>query len=353
MESADRHQRGDDRRCDERGLHEAGCRARGEVGQDRRRRGAGRLDPGLRGSRRDRPDRRLTSRSTRRRRRSRRSSRVPLAGAYKGKDLRVLRRRRRVDALLLKGRLRELQAPGRLPREVRQVARRAAHLDEMMEVSQFITDQLGSEDLRAGPCPGARQPGNYFYFMQAFAPSGSVLRPEDDGRKDQRAGGRQGHERDPQGARSVSAGKREVRLSHDVDDLAQGRDGDALYLAADGPYLRELRAARQGVPFLPKVADRRQGGLCGGAREERVVQRGRQVRLGGLGEIRDAAYLFTQWDTSPSISWQRVMFLILRDPYRISDDKSKSMARSGRRRPSTSRASTIETRRTLGSWSWS
>ena len=47
------------------------------------------------------------------------------------------------------------------------------------------------------------------------------------------------------------------------------------------------------------------------------------MRVGGL-EEQGAAYLFSQWATSPSISLQRVMLpYTLRDPYRISHYKSK------------------------------
>ncbi len=157
--------------------------------------------------------------------------------------------------------------------------------DEMTEVSQFITDQMAPKIYGQGHGPRARQP-RQLLLLHADVPllRRSVLQPEDDEGDDQRAGGRQDHERDPQGAQGVSAGKREVRLPHDVDDLAPGEDGDALHLAADRPHLRELRAARQGVLVPAQVEDRRQGGLRGGAREERVVQRGRQVRLGGLEE---------------------------------------------------------------------
>ena len=181
MESADRHQRGDDRRGDERRLHEAGGRARREVGQDRRRRGTRRLDPGLRGSWRDRADRQLHREVQGAGDDQGHPSRVPVAREVQREDLRVLRRRRRVDALLPQGRLRERQAAGRLPGEVRQVAARPSQLGRDDRDVPVHHRSDGSEDLRPGTWTGARQP-RQLLLLHADVPllRGPVLRPEDD-----------------------------------------------------------------------------------------------------------------------------------------------------------------------------
>ena len=80
--------------------------------------------------------------------------------------------------------------------------------DEMTEVSQFITDQMAPKIYGQGHARALGNPGQLL-LLHAGVPvlRGSVLQPADDGGHDQRAGGRQGHERDPQGACSVSSGK--------------------------------------------------------------------------------------------------------------------------------------------------
>ena len=80
--------------------------------------------------------------------------------------------------------------------------------DEMTEVSQFITDQMAPKIYGQGHARALGNPGNYFYFMQAFRSfGGQFFNPRTMAADDQRAGGRQGHERDPQGAQSVPSGQ--------------------------------------------------------------------------------------------------------------------------------------------------
>ena len=77
--------------------------------------------------------------------------------------------------------------------------------------------------------------------------------------------------------------------------------------------------------FLPKSKIVGKVGYSLDAAGQRLDHGGSFVKcVSADSKNRDAAYLFCQWTTSPSISLQRVMLpYTLRDPYRISHYKSK------------------------------
>jgi multiple sugar transport system substrate-binding protein len=196
--------------------------------------------------------------------------------------------------------------------------------DEMTEVSQFITDQLAPKIYGQGLGRALGNPGNYFYFMQTFRSfGGQFFHPRT--MKAQING--------PAGVKAMNAILKELAASppgsEKFDFLTmwttwlQGKTA-MLYTWPPTGRISENYAQRdKAFSFLPKSQIVGKVGYA--------VVPGRNGWFNAVvrcvsadSKNQDAAYLFTQWDTSPSISLQRVMLpYSLRDPYRISHYKSK------------------------------
>jgi multiple sugar transport system substrate-binding protein len=196
--------------------------------------------------------------------------------------------------------------------------------DEMTEVSQFITDQMAPNIYGQGHARALGNPGNYFYFMQTFRSfGGQFFNPRT------MAATING----PAGVKAMNAILKELKASppgsEKFDFLTmwttwlQGKTA-MLYTWPPTGRISENYAQRdKAFSFLPKS---KIVGKVGYA-----VVPGKNGWFNAVvrcvsadSKNQDAAYLFTQWDTSPSVSLQRVMLpYSLRDPYRISHFKSK------------------------------
>ena len=146
--------------------------------------------------------------------------------------------------------------------------------DEFTETSQFITDQLAPTVYGGGEGRGLGNPGNQFYFFQQFrARGGQFFNPRTMKAQINNAIGVKTMQSIMLEMKASAPGIEKLELRRLVGELAPGQDGDDLCLAADGPDLRELRPARQGVLVPPEVEDRRQGRLLAHAATQRRARR--------------------------------------------------------------------------------
>ena len=97
---------------------------------------------------------------------------VPRARALQGQDVGLLRRRRRLGALLPQGHLQQREAQGGLQGEVQADFRVPRGWDEFNQVAQFITDQMAPQVYGTGMGRALGNPGNQFYFFQQFRANG-------------------------------------------------------------------------------------------------------------------------------------------------------------------------------------
>jgi multiple sugar transport system substrate-binding protein len=200
-------------------------------------------------------------------------------------------------------------------------------LDEMNETSQFITDQLAPKVYGQGMARALGNPGNWFYFVQNFLSlGGRYFDP-----KTMKA-----QINSPIGVRAMEIILKDIAASppgtEKMDFLTmwniwlQGKTA-MLYTWPPTGRISENYAQRdKAFSFLPKSKIVGKVGYTlvpGGNGQFNAVVR----CVSADSENIEAAYLFTQWNTSPSISLQRVMLpYSLRDPYRLSHYRSKKYA---------------------------
>jgi len=199
--------------------------------------------------------------------------------------------------------------------------------DEMAETSQFITDQLAPKVYGQGLTRALGNPGNYFYFYQTFRSFGgrffnpTTMKTEING---------------PAGVKAMKVILAELAASPPGNDKTdfltmwttwlQGKTAMIYTWPPTGRISENYAQRDKAFSFLPK--------------SKIVGKVGYTPVPGGNGWINavircvspdsknlEAAYLFTQWNTSPSVSGQRVQLpYSLRDPYRVSHYRSKSYA---------------------------
>ena len=197
--------------------------------------------------------------------------------------------------------------------------------DEMVEVSQFITDQLAPAVYGQGMTRALGNPGNYFYFYQTFRSFGgrffnpTTMKTEING---------------PAGIRAMKVILAELAASPPGSDKSdfltmwttwlQGKTAMIYTWPPTGRISENYAQRDKAFSFLPKSKIVGKVGYTtvpGKNGWINAIIRGVSPDSKNI----DAAYLFTQWNTSPSISGQRVQLpYSLRDPYRISHYKSKS-----------------------------
>jgi multiple sugar transport system substrate-binding protein len=200
---------------------------------------------------------------------------------------------------------------------------------QMTQTAQFITDELGPKVYGTGMCRALGNPGNYFYFYQTFRAFGGQL-------YDQRT--MKARINSPAGVRTMETIMRELKASppgnEKFDFLTmwttwlQGKTAMIYTWGPTGRISENYAQRHKAFSFLPKS---RIVGKVGYAPVP-----GRYGEVGANGVVRctsadsknqEAAYLFTQWNTSPSISLQRVQLpFTLIDPFRISHYRSRQYA---------------------------
>jgi multiple sugar transport system substrate-binding protein len=195
--------------------------------------------------------------------------------------------------------------------------------DEMAETSQFITDQLAPKVYGQGMCRALGNPGNYYYFQQTFRSfGGQFFNPKT--MKAQING--------PAGVRAMNVILKELASSppgnEKFDFLTmwttwlQGKTAMIYTWPPTGRISENYAQRDKAFSFLPKSK------IVGKVAYATVPGRNGWLNavvrsVSADSKNLDAAYLFTQWNTSPSISLQRVMLpYSLRDPYRLSHYRS-------------------------------
>jgi multiple sugar transport system substrate-binding protein len=201
--------------------------------------------------------------------------------------------------------------------------------DEMTETAQFITDQMAPEVYGTGMCRALGNPGNYFYFFQTFRSFGGRLYDPVTMKATINS---------PAGVKAMRVILAEIAASppgnEKFDFLTmwttwlQGKTAMIYTWGPTGRISENYSQRSKAFSFLPKSK------IVGKVGYAFVP--GRNGEVGGNGVIRcvssdskniEAAYLFAQWNTSPSISLQRVQLpYSLLDPFRISQYRSKQYA---------------------------
>ena len=192
--------------------------------------------------------------------------------------------------------------------------------DEFNQVAQFITDQMAPKTYGTGMGRALGNPGNQFYFFQQFRSNG-------------------GRFFNPQTMKAEINNAIAVKTMNQIllqnkasppgiDKLAfvpswglwlQGKTAMIMAWPPTGRISENISQRDKAFSFLPKSQ------IVGKVGYARVPgQNGEHAGafikcVMATSENQDAAYLYNQWATSPSVSLQRVMLpYTLRDPYRIS-----------------------------------
>lgn len=201
-----------------------------------------------------------------------------------------------------------------------QELRPPATWDEYDQVAQFITDQLQPNVYGAAHFRKAGSPGNQFGFLQQYrANGGRFFDPQT--MKAQLAS--------PAGITTlqqmVAANKASIPGNNDLDAVAQwaawlqGKVAMIFSWPPTGRMSENYAQRDKAINFVPSSAIAGKVGytvMPGGAAE---MASGYVKALTTDSQNRDAAYLFMQWTTCPTVSLVRVMLpYTLRDPYRLS-----------------------------------
>ncbi len=197
--------------------------------------------------------------------------------------------------------------------------------DEFNETAQFITDQMAPKVYGTALGRGIGNPGNQFYFFQQFRNNGGTFF-------------------NPKTMKALINGPAGVKTMQQILDLTSAQppgvnkldvvsawvtwlQGNSAMIYSWPPTGRisENYAQRdEAFSFLPKSKIQGKVGyaVIPGKNGEHA---GSFVKcISADSKNQELGYLMAQWQTSPSVSLQRVMLpYTLRDPYRISHYKSK------------------------------
>ena len=195
---------------------------------------------------------------------------------------------------------------------------------EFNETAQFITDQMGPKVYGTALGRGLGNPGNQFYFFQQFRSNG-------------------GRFFDPQTMKAQINGAIGVKTMGEILALTSAQPPGVNKLDVVSAWVTWLQGGSAMIYSWPPTGRmsenyaQRDKAFAWLPKSNIVGKVGYAVIPGKNGEhagsfVRcvsadskniDLAYLFAQWQTSPSVSLQRVMLpYTLRDPYRISHYKS-------------------------------
>jgi multiple sugar transport system substrate-binding protein len=196
--------------------------------------------------------------------------------------------------------------------------------DEMIETSQFITDQLAPKVYGQGMARALGNPGNYYYFFQTFRSlGGKFFDPKTMKSLINNATGVKAMNIILQELKASPPGSEKFDFLTMWTTWLQGKTAMIYTWPPTGRISENYAQRDKAFSFLPKSQ------IVGKVKYAPVPTghgwvNGVVRAVSADSKNQDAAYLFCQWNTSPSISLQRVMLpYSLRDPYRRSHFTSK------------------------------
>jgi multiple sugar transport system substrate-binding protein len=191
--------------------------------------------------------------------------------------------------------------------------------DDYSQVAQFITDQLAPKVYGAAHFRKFGSPGNQFSFLQQYRANGGKF--FDDNNLTALIAG-------PEGVKTLeqmlAQNKASIPGNNDLDAVAawtawlQGKVAMLFSWPPTGRMTENYSQRAKAINFVPKSEIVGKAGYAPvpGGNGEHATGYVKAVAAGSNNE--EAAYLFTQWVTSPQLSLVRVMLpYTLRDPYRI------------------------------------
>jgi multiple sugar transport system substrate-binding protein len=196
---------------------------------------------------------------------------------------------------------------------------------EFQETAQFITDQMAPKVYGTGMGRALGNPGNQFYFFQQFrANGGQFFNPSTMKAQINNAIGVKTMNQILAQNKASPPGVEKLAF---VDGWVQWLNGKTAMMMAWAPTGRisENYAQRdKAFSFLPKskIVGKVGYSIVPGRNGEHAGAFLKVVAADSKNQ--EAAYLFAQWATSPSVSLQRVQLpYTLRDPYRVSHYRSR------------------------------
>ncbi|MFN0156052.1 MAG: ABC transporter substrate-binding protein [Gaiella sp.] len=201
--------------------------------------------------------------------------------------------------------------------------------EEFSETAQFITDQLAPKVYGTTMGRALGNPGNQFYFLQQFrANGGQFFDPKTMKALVNSAAGVKTMEQLLEQNKASVPGVEKLDFVSGWVQWLQGKTAMMMAWPPTGRISENYAQRDKAFAFLPKSKIEGKVGYSpvpGGNGE----MAGAFVKsVSADSKNAEAAYLFCQWSTSPSISLQRVQLpYTLRDPYRISHYKSKQFWR--------------------------
>jgi multiple sugar transport system substrate-binding protein len=197
--------------------------------------------------------------------------------------------------------------------------------EEFSQVAQFITDQMAPAVYGTGMGRALGNPGNQFYFLQQFRANGGTFFDTRTmrARINSAAGVRTMNQILAQNKASAPGIQKLDFVSGWVNWL-NGKTAMMMAWPPTGRISENYAQRDKAFAFLPRSKVQGKVGYA--------VVPGRNGEMAGAfvkciaagSKNQEAAYLFAQWATSPSVSLQRVQLpYTLRDPYRISHYRSR------------------------------
>lgn len=196
--------------------------------------------------------------------------------------------------------------------------------DEFNQVAQFITDQMAPKTYGTGMGRALGNPGNQFYFFQQFrANGGRFFNPKTMKTEINNAIGVKTMNQILLQNKASPPGVEKLDFVSGWGLWLQGKTAMIMAWPPTGRISENISQRDKAFSFLPKST------IVGKVGYARVPgQNGEHAGsfikcVMATSENQEAAYLYNQWATSPSVSLQRVMLpYTLRDPYRISHYRS-------------------------------
>jgi multiple sugar transport system substrate-binding protein len=197
--------------------------------------------------------------------------------------------------------------------------------DEFDETAQFITDQMAPQVYGTGMGRALGNPGNQFYFFQQFrANGGQFFSPGTMKAQINNAIGVKTMRQILEQNKASIPGIEKLDFVSGWVNWLQGKTAMMMAWPPTGRISENYAQRNKAFAFLPKskIVGKVGYSIVPGRNGEHA---GAFVKVvAANSKNKEAAYLFTQWATSPSVSLQRVQLpYTLRDPYRLSHYTSK------------------------------